>query len=82
MNGIPVKLRYFAILREMAQKSDEMRSTSASTVGQLYDELREIYPRFLPSDHVRVAINNRFVAMNSALRADDEVVFIPPVAGG
>jgi molybdopterin synthase sulfur carrier subunit len=31
---------------------------------------------------LKVAVNERYVPMDSPLRAGDQVVFIPPVAGG
>ena len=36
----------------------------------------------LSSDRLRVAVNNIFADWDQPLRANDSVVFIPPVAGG
>lgn len=77
-----VFLRYFAVLKDCAQKTGETRSTSASSAAELYRELQRCYGFTVPDTHIRVAINERFESMNYRLQADDRVAFIPPVTGG
>jgi molybdopterin converting factor small subunit len=77
-----VTLHYFALLREQRALSSESLSTSAATAGALYGELAQRHGFTLPVTHVRVAINGEFAAWDTALRTGDELVFIPPVAGG
>jgi molybdopterin converting factor subunit 1 len=79
---IRIEVRYFAALREQAGRSDESRETSASTAAGLYAELAATYGFRLAADRVRVAINEKYEAMDTGLKAGDEVVFIPPVSGG
>lgn len=73
-----IKVRYFAVFREARGKSVEEVETSASSPETLYRELG------LPLEErlVRAAVNGEFVEMSSTLTEGDEVVFIPPVAGG
>lgn len=79
---IRIEVRYFAALREQAGRSEESRQTSASTAAALYEELSSAYGFRLGADQVRVAINEKYEAMDTGLKPGDEVVFIPPVSGG
>ena len=75
-----VDVKYFALFRERAGRDSERVATPAPTVGALYDELR---PRLgLDAALVRAAVNGEFAEMDRALNDGDEVVFVPPVAGG
>lgn len=80
--GRPIKLTYFAILAEQAGLMEEVRSTTADTYGQLYQELMEQYQFSLPLENIKVAVNGEFVNMHQSISAGDQIVFIPPVAGG
>jgi molybdopterin converting factor subunit 1 len=77
-----ISIRYFAILREPRGGAHEQLVTPAATPQALYEELRARHGFTLPADRVRAAINGEFAAAAAPLREDDEVVFIPPVAGG
>ena len=79
---VTVNLRYFAILREQRGIGSEQLSTMAETPAALYDALKNQYGFTLPADRVRVAINDQFDGMDRLLRDGDNVVFVPPVAGG
>jgi molybdopterin converting factor small subunit len=70
------------VLREEAGRSDEAVDTAAATAADLYDELRGRYSFRLPRSQLRVAVNGEFADWGRALVEGDEVVFIPPVAGG
>ena len=80
--NITLTVRYFALLREQRGLTEEKIATAATTPGALYDELRARHAFTLPADRVRAAINGEFAASDATLREGDEVVFIPPVAGG
>ena len=75
-------VRYFAILREQRGLSQEPLATAAATPQALYEELCARHGFTLPADRVRAAINGEFAAATATLRDGDEIVFIPPVAGG
>lgn len=77
-----IKVRYFAALREQTGKSGEELELSVKTAADLYAELCRRYDITLAVHHVKVAINEEYQPMDSALNPGDEVVFIPPVSGG
>lgn len=76
-----VRVRYFAILREHTGCAAEALDTAAATAGELYRELDGRY-RFPRLASLKVAINDEFRDWNSAIADGDDVVFMPPVAGG
>ncbi len=77
-----VHLRYFAILREHAGTSCEKRETTSTTVEELYVEIKEEKGFDLEKEFIRFARNGDFVDLDCFLQDGDEIVFIPPVAGG
>ena len=77
-----VRLRYFAMLRETAGCAEESLTTDASTLAELYAQLQSHHGFTLSTDQLRVARNGEFAQWDDALEPDDEVAFIPPVAGG
>ncbi len=77
-----VNLRYFAQLREQAGRDEERIETSATTVAELYEEVRQRHGFTHSPASLRAAVNAAFVAWNHALREGDVVTFIPPVSGG
>jgi molybdopterin-guanine dinucleotide biosynthesis protein A len=78
----PIRVQYYALLREQAGRSDETVSTRARTARDLYAELAARHPFTLPERMLRVAVNAEFADWSRPLAAGDAVVFIPPVAGG
>jgi molybdopterin converting factor subunit 1 len=77
-----LRLRYYALLREQAGLEEEFVETSAGDAAQLYDELVTRYGFKLERAQLRVAVNSEFSDWSRPLADGDEVVFIPPVAGG
>lgn len=77
-----LRLQFFASLREEAGRSALELETTARTPAELYRELQATHGLRLPASVIRVAVNSRYVPMEAELHADDQVVFIPPVAGG
>jgi molybdopterin-guanine dinucleotide biosynthesis protein A len=77
-----VKILYFAKLREARGLDEESVETLACTAAGLYDEVRFRHRLPLGLEALRVAINGEFADWDALLSAGDEVVFIPPVAGG
>lgn len=77
-----LSITYYAIFREQRGLSSEELQTSAATFVELYAELQESHGFNLEPALVRVAVNGAFVPMEQAIREDDAIVFIPPVAGG
>lgn len=77
-----IKVRYYAILREQAGKSEEALTTDAPTPAGVFAELKRRYPFTLDEKQLKVAINTEFSEWHTPLKDGDNVVFIPPVAGG
>lgn len=77
-----VSVLYFAKLREARGLDAERVETLACTPAGLYDELRFRHRLPLDLDSLRAARNGDFCAWDESLSEGDEVVFIPPVAGG
>ena len=77
-----IHIHYYALLREQRGLSSETIHTSAQTARDLFEELKSKYNLKLPTHLLKVAINNQFQAWDTELTSGDELVFIPPVAGG
>ena len=77
-----IKLLYFAKLQEESGCESEVVITNAQTAANLFNEISSKYSFSLDSGQTQVAINEEFATMNSTIKDGDEVVFIPPVAGG
>jgi molybdopterin-guanine dinucleotide biosynthesis protein A len=83
-SAAPMQLhvRYYALMREQAGRSEESIETSAATPADLYAELKSRHAFSLPREQLKVAVNSEFSDWSRILRQGDAVVFIPPVAGG
>ena len=82
MELINIKVIYFAVLRDLTTKKEELLSVDPGTTPQsLYDILQEKYS-FPDQNTFKVAINDNFTEWNEPLSQHDTVVFIPPVTGG
>ena len=77
-----VRVRYYALFREQAGCQEEELETTATDLRGLYTDLAARHGFRLQAGQLRVAVNGDFVAWSHDLAAGDEVVFIPPVAGG
>jgi molybdopterin-guanine dinucleotide biosynthesis protein A len=77
-----IELKYFAQLREIAQKDAESIQTESCTPAGLYEEVKQRYQFPHKQKQLMVAINEDFSTWEHLLQDGDEVVFIPPVAGG
>ena len=78
------KVRFFAALREMLGASElSLELADGQTVGDLYRELCDRYPRLAEYGSILLySVNAEYVSPDHALRDGDEVAFIPPVSGG
>jgi molybdopterin synthase sulfur carrier subunit len=81
-------LLYFAWVRQKVGRSEEQIALpdSVTTVSQLADFLRArgngYGDSFADMKRLRAAVNQEHVGFDTAVRADDEVAFFPPVTGG
>lgn len=77
-----VHIHYFALLREERGISVETVETSARTLRQLYEELKDKHGFRLPCERLRVAVNDELQNWEDGLSDEDRIILIPPVAGG
>lgn len=82
MNSKTIQIQYFANLREIRGVCSEKIQTCANTPEELYTELKLHHSFPAEIKHMRVAVNSEFSPWDRLLESEDEVVFIPPVAGG
>ncbi len=82
VNPLKLRIQYFALMREQAGRSEETVETGAATPADLYAELTARYRFTLKREQLKVAVNSEFSDWSRPLAAGDDVVFIPPVAGG
>ncbi len=75
-------VRYFALLREQAGRTQELVESSACTPGELFRELSERHALKWRPELLRAVINEQYADMDTPLKDGDRVVFVPPVAGG
>jgi molybdopterin-guanine dinucleotide biosynthesis protein A len=81
-NPVKLRIQYFALMREQAGRSEETIETAAATPADLYGELAARHRFTLTREQLKVAVNSEFSEWSRPLAAGDDVVFIPPVAGG
>ncbi len=77
-----VTVSYFAQLRELTGTSSENIRTESTTPAGLFEEIRAKHSISLKRKGMMVAINGDFTDWTHPLKDGEEIVFIPPVAGG
>lgn len=77
-----VHIKYFAVLREERGLNSETLQTESRTVKDLCQQLKTKYGFKMSTDVLRVSVNGQYVPWTTPVNENDEVVFIPPVAGG
>ena len=79
-----IRLLYFASFRDARGTDEETRTVpEGTTVGGLWEELKGKIPHFARfSSMPAAAVNCEYVTASRALAENDEVAFLPPVAGG
>ena len=79
-----VKVKFFAAPREaMGTGEVQQQLPPGSTVQELIDLLIEEYPVLRPYiSYMNVAVNRKYVGLQTELQEGDEVACVPPVGGG
>jgi molybdopterin converting factor subunit 1 len=79
-----VRLLYFASFRDAVGADQEVRDVEdGATVAHLWRTLQASFPHFARYGTMpAVAVNCEYVPATRALAEDDEVAFLPPIAGG
>jgi molybdopterin converting factor subunit 1 len=79
-----IKLLFFAVLRDVAGRSEEVIELPDGTrAGDVWQRLRDEHP--VLRDYIQppmIAVNESYAGADEPLRDGDELAFIPPVAGG
>lgn len=83
---MPLRVLYFAWIRERIGEPFEELDTSAETAKDLIDELVEKGDRyalaFSDLTAIKVAIDQELCELNAPLKDAKEVAFFPPMTGG
>lgn len=77
-----VHIKYFALLKEERGLNSETLQTDCQTAQDLYAFLKSKHQFKLSMDILRVSVNGQYVHWQTHIKENDEIVFIPPVAGG
>ena len=79
-----VRLLYFAVLRDIIGESvGEVTLDEGTRPRDVWASLRDTHPRLAGYQNPPLtAVNESYVSPDVALHDGDELVFIPPVAGG
>jgi len=78
-----VKLLYFAVLRDIAGRRDDVVEVPEGTrAADLWQRMRENHQALRDVAQPMTAINESYADADQVLRDGDELAFIPPVAGG
>ncbi|MFA3792311.1 molybdopterin converting factor subunit 1 [Aliiglaciecola sp. SL4] len=80
-----MKILFFGQLREqlgVAELCLEERPNTVHALRELLAAKGEIWQQYLSSKHVLVAVNQTICDFDTAIEANDEIAFFPPVTGG
>jgi molybdopterin synthase sulfur carrier subunit len=78
--AMPIKIRYFASLREKLGRSEDMQTYKGPvTIRELW---QQVVPEMLLPDSILAAVNMEYADLDEIVQDDDEVAFFPPVTGG
>jgi len=79
-----VTVKFFAAPREALQRGEVQHELPAdATVVELVRSLVQAYPVLEPyMCRAKVAVNQKYAAVETVLHDGDEVAFLPPVGGG
>lgn len=75
-----LNIKYFGLLVEVTQCSEETLAFSKTTVSELLNILFEKYPNLKNKDF-QVALNNEIVSKDTLITAN-ELALLPPFSGG
>ena len=77
-----VRIQYYAFLREECGCSEESVQTQAQTPRELFEQIKKDHRLEISPAILKVAVNDEFSSWDAALKSNDKIMFIPPVAGG
>jgi len=83
-----VKIKYFAWIKDKVGCAEEEISLPAevTNIGMLINWLSRRGPQYEDAfefiEVIKVVVNQTYVLNDHPVKDDDEVIFIPPIAGG
>lgn len=77
-----INITYYAMFREEAGCSGEIVEVVSGDAISIFETLQQRHGFTMKRSHVRLAVNDAFVDWETPLNDGDQLVFIPPVAGG
>ena len=81
-----MRIRYFAWIKDIANKDDEIIDINhPKTIQELKKYLENLQPelkKHFLQDVLRFAVNQEYVSENLNLKPIDEIAIFPPVSGG
>ncbi len=77
-----INVTYYAMFREEAGCSGEQVEAEGGDAVSIFETLKKKHGFTMCRSHVRLAVNDAFVDWETPLNDGDQIVFIPPVAGG
>lgn len=78
-----INVLYFASLADEAHcQQESITIPQATSLAELYEQLREKHSFSRSYSDLRVAVNDYFAKWDDQINDGDSVVFITPVAGG
>jgi molybdopterin converting factor small subunit len=77
-----ITMQYFAQLSEEAKCAQETVQTQATTLTELFEQMRLRHSLSLPMQVLKPVSNDQLVAWNHVLSDGDIVSFLPPFSGG
>jgi sulfur-carrier protein len=73
---------YFGLLGERRGVTEERVESDAADPRAVFEAIEREHPLGVSPEHLRVAVNDEFVAWDHALGSGDVVAFLPPMSGG
>ena len=81
-----MRIRYFAWIKDITNKEDEIIVINhPKSIQELKKYLEILYPelrKHFLQDVLRFAVNHEYVSENLSLKPIDEIAIFPPVSGG
>ena len=78
-----IKVRAFGIAKKIFGAShQEIEMEKVNSVAELKIQLIKKFPEFEKLASMKIAVNEEYASEDYEIKHNDEVVIIPPVAGG
>jgi molybdopterin converting factor small subunit len=77
-----IRISYYALLRQERGLAEETITSEATTVRELYQELKARHTFKLSEAQIKASINSKIASWDTPINEGDNVLLIPPVAGG